>query len=332
MWKRFVLASAATCGLGLALVYLFVLLIDPYGVSPLRVISTQHVVHAQRRFVVPQVVRDVRYDTMLVGTSTIAPIDPVDIERVFGGRAANVAIHGATPYEQSRLARLVFRRNPAPKLVLFGLDQVWCADFKGPEYHPGVRLPDWLYDDVPLGSLAYLLNWRAVDMAKRKLDIALGRSKRAIPPNGFLDELPPDEQWTSEKARKLVANFSKPVPLKVMPPSWQLPEVERLGRLLQDLKPETRLVLVLMPAFQLKTSDAVDEARIDTCKSRIAGIAKARGARLVDFAFANAVTTNAKNFWDSEHFRNPTSRALPGWIAKALAAPPGTVTELYRVP
>src|SRR5688572_3560668 len=97
VWRKFLWPFALTFAAGLAIPFALVLLADPYGVSPVRAISPEVVVPTQRRFIVADIIRSGRYDSFIVGTSTVNSIDPAWLEAAFGGRFANVAVHGATP-------------------------------------------------------------------------------------------------------------------------------------------------------------------------------------------------------------------------------------------
>lgn len=191
MWRRFLWPFALTFAVGLAIPFALVLLADPYGVSPARLVSSEHVIPTQRRFIVADIIRSGRYESFIVGTSTVNSINPAWLESAFGGRFANVAVHGATPYEQMRVLDLVLRQKPAPRMIILGLDDTWCSRVQPARYHPQVQFPEWLFEDSRLGHLTHLLNWHAVELARRKLEIAVGYSKTRVAANGFYDDLPP---------------------------------------------------------------------------------------------------------------------------------------------
>ena len=163
MWRKFLWPFALTFAAGLAIPFSLVLLADPYGVSPVRMVPSDVVVPTQRRFIVADIIRSGRYDSFVVGTSTVNSINPAWLEAEFGGRFANVAVHGATPYEQMRVLDLVLRREPPPRMVILGLDDVWCSRTEPARYHPQVQFPEWLFDDSRSGHFTHLLNWRAVE-------------------------------------------------------------------------------------------------------------------------------------------------------------------------
>lgn len=318
MWRRFLWPFAGAFAAGLAIPLALVLLADPYGVSPVRLISSEHVVPTQRRYIVADIIRSGRYDSFIVGTSTVNSIDPAWLEAAFGGRFANVAVHGATPYEQTRVLDLVLRQRPAPRMVILGLDDIWCSRTQPARYHPQAQFPEWLFDDARAPHLTHLLNWRAVELARRKLEIAWNASKPRVAANGFFDDLPPDTTWSLEKAmprltvdvareRASIASSSDT--------ATSFPAVLLLEEALSRSAGNTHLLGVLMPSYQPQGARPVAP---DACKTIIANMFRKRGGTTLDFMRPSAWTTNANNFWDRQHFRLAVAEALPGRMREGL--------------
>jgi hypothetical protein len=83
----------------LAAVYLFVLLVDPYGVVPFSLPFDRPFTTTQRQMY-PQILRSGRYDSVVIGTSTSMLLDPVVLDRVIGGHFASLAMSAETALEQ----------------------------------------------------------------------------------------------------------------------------------------------------------------------------------------------------------------------------------------
>jgi hypothetical protein len=321
MWQRFLWPFALALAAGLAIPLFLVLLADPYGVSPIRAISSEIVVPTQRRFIVADIIRSRRYDSFIVGTSTVNAINPAQLEAAFGGRFANVAVHGATPYEQMRVLDLVLRQKPAPRMVILGLDDVWCSRVEPARYHPQVQFPDWLFDDSRLGHLTHLLNWRAVELARRKLEIAWNASKARVAPNGFNDDLPPDATWSLEKAMpRLIADVERATDGidSSSGAASSFSAASLLDATLSRSTDATRLLAVLMPTYLPPNAARVAP---DACKAIIADIVRKRGGTTLDFMRPSAWTTNASNFWDRLHFRQAIADMLPRRMRAGLQYP-----------
>jgi hypothetical protein len=312
VWRKFLWPFALTFAAGLAIPFSLVLLADPYGVSPVRIVSPEVVIPTQRRFIVADIIRSGRYDSFIVGTSTVNSINPAWLEAAFGGRFANVAVHGATAYEQMRVLDLVLRQKPAPRMVIMGFDDIWCSTNELERYHPQSQFPEWLFDDARLGHFTHLLNWRAVELARRKLEIAWQPSSRRVAANGFYDDLPPDATWSLEKAmprlaadaRQAAARLNSSVSVPAV-----FPAVSLLKQSLSRTTESTRLLGVLMPAY---LPQGESRTAPDACKTAIAGVLRERGGTTLDFMLPSAWTTNASNFWDRLHFRQAIAKVLPG--------------------
>ena len=128
MWRRFLWAFAITAASALVLCLLLILLVDPIGISPIA-LGTPKSGYAlkDRRFLAQEVIRSGDFDSFLVGSSTLHSVDPDWADAAFGGRFANVSIHGATLYELRRVIELAGRRVPDLKRVVLGIDvKRWC--------------------------------------------------------------------------------------------------------------------------------------------------------------------------------------------------------------
>jgi hypothetical protein len=327
VWTSFLFAALLSLAAGLGSAFGFVLLVDPYGVSPVRALSTEYLVRTQRRFIVPQIVRSGRYDSYIVGTSTVNSIDPEWLERALGGRFANVAVHGATPYEQMRVLGLVLRQRPAPRLVVLGLDEIWCRAESPPRYHPQARLPEWLFEDDWWRPLVHLLNWRAVEFAWRKLEIAAGRSNARIAANGFHDDLPPEAAWSREQA---MPRLLDPVAARRGQSSdaEAFPAIDLLTTTLRMRQQGTRMVAVFMPAYAGGGSSEPVSAR---CKQEVARQVAQSGGLTVDFMYPSSWTTKPENYWDRQHFRQPIAAMIPQRLRQALGGRLQADDGVYRV-
>ena len=70
----------------------FVLLIDPYDVVPFSLPIDRRIVSINQRYMYPQIVRSRRFDSLMIGTSTVAPVDPQIAQQPFDARFANLAM------------------------------------------------------------------------------------------------------------------------------------------------------------------------------------------------------------------------------------------------
>jgi hypothetical protein len=334
MWRRYLIPAVSVIAIGVVLPYLFILAVDPYGVSPIRLVPSDHIVRAQRRLIVPQIARDARFDSFLVGTSTINAIDPEWMEAELGGRFANLSVHGATPYEQMRVLALALRHVPAAKTIVLGLDRAWCSESEPIRYHSEIKLPEWLYDDDQAAQLLVLLNWYTLDLAKRKLMLALGGSNDRTAPNGYHDDLPPDGNWTPDRIRSLAASMKpeRPARIDFIQADTVFPPLTLLQHTLAATPTGTRVLAVLMPSFNVAgAANEIEANTLESCKRQVAGTVARAGGVTVDFMRPSPWTSEPERYWDFVHFRQSISRALPGQLGRAIRERPGYVTTLFRV-
>ena len=192
MWRRYLIVLGSCTAAALALIYLAILLLDPFGISPLGLIRNDILPDANRRFVAPQIIRSGRYDSFLVGTSTIDRIEPGSGERVFGGRFANVSLQAGTPYETELMLTLIGRSARPLRNVLIGIDYTWCTRQPARRYHEVIRIPEHLYGENRILTYANLLSFAALRMARQKFAIKFGRAKQRFSPDGQRPQLVPD--------------------------------------------------------------------------------------------------------------------------------------------
>ena len=110
MWLRFLLAWTLTFSGAMLAAAVAIALIDPLAISPLRVVSDEILPQTDRRYLVPAIVRGRRYDSYLIGTSTIHLFDPKRFDDFNIGHFANLSLFASTPYEQVRVIQLIVRK------------------------------------------------------------------------------------------------------------------------------------------------------------------------------------------------------------------------------
>lgn len=319
MWWRFLISFAITGGTALVLCLALILLADPFGEAPPGVALTKSgYAIKDRRFLAPQVIDSGRFDSFLVGTSTIHSIDPAWADAALGGRFANVSIHGTTPYEMSQVLQLMARRVPGLKRIVLGLDVgQWCQSDAPPRHNAKALFPDWLYDDSRANDFTSILNLQALRLSLRQLEIALDLRKPAVPANGYRNELL-EEKWDGGKVREKICGGDCDATQASAPNApeafdtqsvrtsddAQFPALAELEQGLSSLPANTKLIAVLMPPYASRLpSTQAESDRIKQCKLKIASLVGRDHGELVDFSIRSAWTTKVDNFWDLDHFR-----------------------------
>jgi hypothetical protein len=333
----------------LAAIYLFILLVDPYGVVPFSPPFERPIMSAQRQMY-PQILRTGRYDSILVGTSTSRLLDPAALDRAFGGHFASLAMPSATALEQVRLIDYFRRTVAAPKALFIGLDHEWCyressarlrenADAREKDF------PAWAFDENRWNDLLYLLNTSTLEVAGRTVGRLLGMIPEKLREDGFEVFVPPESAYDLARARAKIFGPGAPH-LAVAPPLRELSAAERnameflalpwLDDSLAAIPDTTRKVLMFPPVHTnaIPAPGSYGDAREAECKRRVTAIARRRGAILVDWRIVSPLTTEDSHFWDSLHVRLPVAYGLIDDLAHAVnegrESPDGSYRILVR--
>jgi hypothetical protein len=329
MWPRFLLVFALTFAAAMLAAAAAIALIDPLAISPLRVVSDEILPQTDRRYIVPAIVRGRRYDSYLIGTSTIHLFDPKRFDDFNIGHFANLSLFASTPYEQVRLIQLIVRKQPDVKNIIWGVDLNWCSTAAPSKYTPLAAFPEWLYDDDGLGHLTHALNWSEMDLARRKLEQALRPKNRRLRSDGFLRIMPADSTYDLRRSRRLIWGESTPAKLEAVsvPPiggsveaGQALPSVRILQDAVAALPPTTRAVFVLLPfhAKLLPEPESLDERTLQDCKAAIAKLAERSKNWVIDAMWRSELAVDDGNFWDAFHFRDHVADRLIVGIGAAL--------------
>jgi hypothetical protein len=319
-WRKSNRIFVATFAGILSAVYIFILLIDPYGVVPFSLPFERPIMSSQRQMY-PQILRTGRYDSIVVGTSTSRLLDPAVLGRVLGGHFANLAMPSTTALEQVRIIDYFRRTVAVPKALLVGLDHEWC-DRGGSAYAREKEFPAWAYDDNRWNDLLYLLNNPTLEVAGRTVGRVLGLVPAKLRDDGFEVFVPPESAYDLARARSHIWGPNGPPAPGPVPPAAELSEAERqamafealprLDESLAGLPAATKKILVFPPPHihALPAAGSYGEAREAECKRRVATIARRRGAMLVDWRFASPLTADDSHFWDLLHYRLPVAYRL----------------------
>jgi len=339
-WRRFGLTFGLVAFSATTLLYGFVLGVDPYGtrVRPGR--PPGPIMDLNQRFMYPQIARSGLYDSAVFGTSTVRLLDPRQLSMLFQARFANLGLNAGTPWEQIQLAALFLRHMPQPKVLVFGLDTTWCepdADRKRLTFR---AFPPWLYDENPINDWPGLSNLRSVEIAGRMVLNRLGVMPARIGSDGFEIFVPPESAYDLARARSHIHRASPQTRAHPERPltiderrALATPALDWLDDLLARAPSTVQKILLFPPihAVAQPPPDSRAEAADAECKARIAQIAQARDATLVDFRRRSAVTMEDSNYWDPLHYRIGIARRVATGLREAQDRGSDPPDEFYRV-
>ncbi len=307
----------STLGL-LAFVYLFVAIIDPWGMLPLSPPLPRVPVSTNARFSMPALASAGRFDSVVIGSSSSRLLRPEVLDRLLGGRFANLAMNAATAWEQSRMLALFTRTHPAARTVVIGLDGVWCAE--APERSSGRPFPDWMYRRSHWSGYGQIFNLYAVQEAASQLWVMLGLKRRRYGLDGYTNFLPPEAAYDPARVAAAFARWGVPADLPASPGPHVLPALPMLAHALGALPGRTRKIVFFTPAHvSLQGEPGSDfAAGWAACKVQVAAIAaEVPNTTVVDFQIPSPITRERTNYWDPVHYRVPVADRLMADLAAA---------------
>lgn len=346
-WRRWIalfLAGVLACA---ALLYGFVVALDPFGLRVRPGQAARPLMDINQRYMYPQLVRSGAFDAAILGTSTMRLLDPAILSRTMGMRFANLAMNAATPWEQWQMAQLFARTVGAPKAVIWGLDMTWCTpDATAPANRLTPRpFPPWLYDNPSWTDTFRQMNLTSVEVALRLLNYRLGLQPERMRGDGYEVFTPPEESYDLARARThlfaahggVAPDLAPVVPPADVPASeragWRFPALAWLDQALSAF-PSGMLKLIVLPpthAASLPREGSARDQQYGACKAALATIAARQGATLLDYAHPSALTRVDGNYWDPLHFRLPIARRVEGDLAAVAKGEKPGADDAVRV-
>ena len=345
-WKAHCLVLLATLAGLLGIGYAAALVVDPYDAIRYSPPLDRLPLADRRRFTLPAVARNPRFDSLILGTSTTMLLRPEQLDSLFDARFANLAMPSATPYEQLRLLGLFARDRDQFRNLIVGVDGAWCNTDRAPDFlgrQGAAGFPDWIYDDIPWNDFP-VPNTRLVTDTVQQAAILLGRRQYATRADGYF-EFP---TWrygrydAAKVARKLhgaeLAHYRN-IPASIVsgrrrePESWVFGDVQKLRSALSELPSETRKLLYLVPYHINILPEGKSPAgqAWASCKAALASIGEqVENLYVVDFMLPGDLTGTDSNYWDPLHYTLAVARDLAILLRQAVAVPEQAVAD-YRV-
>ncbi len=327
-WSRFNRIFLGTIGLLVGLLAGFVLWANPYRNIPGHPAADIPIMDVNQRYLYPSVVRDLRFDSAVFGTSTVRLLDPIDLDRHIGGKFAALAMNSATAWEQLQLARLFVevrqREAQLPRAVIWGLDEVWCevgTDYDRLTFRP---FPPWMYDHNPWNDLVHLFNGKSVEISARIAEYRLGlKDNIRYQPNGYRNFLPPQSEYDLERVRQDLYGDASPS-IQTTQSKMRLLNFsvhELFEQAMVVLPAETLKVLVFVPFHNvyLGAAGSWPHGRFDECKRRLASIARdINNVVILDYMRPSYITEDDTRYWDKLHYNVETASMMVRQIGEYL--------------
>jgi len=332
---------STTAGL-LVVAFLFVAIIDPNNTLAFSPPFERYPAATNQRFSYPSIARSGKFDSLILGTSTTRMLEPANLNKPLNVSLANLSMNAATWWEQEQIFNLFLRHNKQPRLIIWGIDTIWCTPEKTGPRLTSRKFPEWLYDENRWNDYLHILNFKALERAGKQLGILLGLRTPNYGSDGYKSLNKKGVAYDLAKARRKIYGQTTPIALAkaLDAPSidaatrknWQFPNLKTLDRLISKTDGNTRVVLMMVPYHQnsLGAVNGATMLRYDECKKRVFKLSDSiENVDVIDFMFRSSFTNEDRNYWDPLHFNEQGAKqienALVGFIGKGK-----TISKIYR--
>ena len=322
-WNKFLKLLMGVTISALALLYLWVYLVDAYDIFMFSADASRSPVSSKRRHFNPGIARNPSFDSFIMGTSTVMLLKPQHLNQLLDAKIANLSLPAGSPYEQLRMAALFIEYHDKLNLVIVSIDDVWCSIDGVGKYvdvhNKGLveerRIQEWMYASGFWQQLPPL-NKRIIKDSRRQLSNILGFRSFPYDADGYADFTRQfaEELDQAQIQKKLYANAETKIKeslqaaVKVTEAeikSWKFPDLIKLKDWLSSLPPSTRKILLFPPHHYYGQAQAGSKDKLswDECKKRVTDIGlTVPQLTVVDFMFKSSITTNDNNYWDPMHY------------------------------
>jgi hypothetical protein len=313
-WRRWLHILLAVALGGTALVYVSVILIDPFATGRLTPFAHFSVTSDKRIFANAGRVRNPVFDAAIIGNSRSFAIEPQRLSEGTGRRFAHLGLEAVFHDDQLTMLAVFARARAqrAPAFVQVVDAENWCNPSRG---RTGYDVPWWLYEGSTLTYLQRILSVESLRASWRRVRIALGIAGDAVRRDGY-------SVWLPRNATQLrQAMVSAPQPASAGPADAPFAELDDLERALKRLEPESPVVLLMPPVFAkaLPVKGSPADARLAACKHRLEAIAAARpNTAFVDARRDGPAVREPNNFIDATHYLDPVAIPTEAEVIAAL--------------
>ncbi len=313
--------------------YLFVLVVDPYGIIPIS-FSKDRGFATDPRFFLPNLAKRPQFDSAIIGTSTVRLLNPKDLNPLLNGRFVNLALNAAFLFEQEAILDVFLRHHSQPKFVIFGVDHV--NFFNGDNYAQFIggvpeNFPVWLYDESFFNDLLPY-NWRSIQHAVKQLRSITGMNPFKYRSDGY-EDFTKRHPYDIDRVRNIIYGSSTPqAKVPVQPPviktpellkTFQFPAVRHLDRMLGRL-PDATLKIVIIPPFHhfhQATPGSTDDIKWEEFKRHVVdATCRYENSILIDYMIKSPITTADENFLDQIHYTVPVAKKIARSIAREVVS------------
>lgn len=341
-WRTYWTSLIVSIAVIAAVLFVAVWVINPYGNLPYSPSLDRAPIATNQRYSYPSIARDPAFDSLVIGTSTARLLKPGILNEGFGAHFANLSLNSGTPYEQVRLGTLFAKNHPGQRVLIVGLDTVWC-DVGASEKYTFRAFPEWMYDANPWNDLPNMIEFRTFEDTVRQAGYLIGVRSGRYGRDGYADFLPPLKKYDLARARENIYGPAGPA-LRTVSSSpnrsqrfdrqkWAFESHRLLDELLGAVPRNAKKVLAFVPYHKHLHGlpNTEQGAKWDECKKRISAIARRHpNTTVLDFMIDSPITSLDTNYWDPLHYTNEVADRFAKLIAGGAKGEPATNGE-YRI-
>jgi hypothetical protein len=313
-WRGYVLRLVAVFCATLAVVFAFIVVVDPYDSGRFPSVGLVGISDVSQRTANVSLGRSQRFNAAIFGNSHGQLLDPARLTQQTGLSFVQLAIPGADAPEQLAMVHWFIRHHAKIGALVLATDARWCV----PDPRPWNWFPFWLYGDSDFAYLVNLLSTRAGGAAIRRIENALHLVK------------PSDPRGYDDYERGIGSGYKFDFPTPPPPPAfdtsavgpsaYSFPAIDRLAAELATAPADTPIVILFPPEYYSRLPrDAAAAAQIAACKARLARLAGGAPRRdFLDYFIDSPIARDGGNFDDLEHYRAHVARQLEADIARVL--------------
>jgi hypothetical protein len=310
-WRRFAVMFLALFGGGVGLVYVALLVIDPYDTGRFPTFMKPGVVDSGQRTSNASHARDPGFNAAVIGNSRGQMLDPAKLSELTGLSFVQLTTPASGSREQMTMLRYFMAHHRRVDAVVLDVDERWCTH--DPSLPIILPFPFWLYRGDP-EYLANLLSTRAITFGARRIKMELGLVE-PDDPRGYQD-------YETGHVRNFRPRKQRPAPKPAVAPlDKPFPAFDVLDPVLAELPAQTSVVFLMSPVYQdwLDDLDPKMAADLPRCKAEFARRAASRPrTAFLDYLVEGPISHDAESFMDTQHFRLNVARILEANIAEVL--------------
>jgi hypothetical protein len=321
-WKNWLIACGAAFAATVAVVWAFLLLVDPYDTGRFSVLKQSEIFNRDPRTANASRGRNPLFNAALIGNSNGQALNPGRLSAATSLRFVQLTIPKTGPREQLTMLRWFISHHEQVGGVVVVADATWCtSDQTPPLAHP---FPFWLYGSN-IEYLRHIFTWHALELAFRRIRLILGLHEPTRPLDGFWD-YEAERVWSFHprpRPRDDDATATATTSTDVASAEISFPSIDQLDAVVAGLPPALVVVIVVPPVFSdaMPAARSPEAGRITQCKAALAKTVteRPRGGFL-DFNFDNAMTRDPANFMDFTHYRAAVARQIEKSVAAVIGS------------